>query len=585
MIKSIKTIRYMRYSFIVLLFSIVTNVSAYTMPAGIPESNIDFTQDAPSRPSDWSIEVPGYYYIDFVNGSYSPTFGSETKPRKYIPNSLPAGSYIEIAGDYTKGMGIGNIHNIFSEGTDEAWVANKAGPVWVTQSKKDGGSFSTARVLFWGTNFYVTDIDFKNGSVPQIGSSSNGYPASNIVLRNADISGPVAIAGYSQTSAVNGLVLYNNNIHDAGTPEATNESDIRVMNVAGHSSNVWILNNKMHTASGGLQVHAGGNNGHTTKNIYVGGNEVYNIIQSGMWVKEGKNVIFSSNYVHDIYPTLTSPGKGIGSQYEPDGLWIINNHIEGVEYGIRVTSNDTLNLKIPFEATFHIIGNIIHNVEASQSKTVIDWIGGSNIWQSAAINIVGGHKVYAYNNLIYDAPNGITIANRIKAEIKNNIIFDMTKQQNEGSHGRYVWSELTGLSNNIDMSNNYFDNNMQIDMHKGTVQQTYYSESDLITAGSLNNIKGVKLLTGTDIKEILNTKSTSGFDLSTVEDLGVNGVIGTLYKSNFGTSIENNTDILGETRYQGKAIDIGPFEQLGSNYEPDMSPPETPIIIDVIQIN
>ncbi len=104
MIKSMKTIRYMKYSFIVLLFSIVTNVSAYTMPVGIPNTTLDFQQEMPPRPSDWSVEVPGYYYIDYQNGSYSQAYGTPTEPRKVFPSPVPAGSYIEIAGEYTQGF-------------------------------------------------------------------------------------------------------------------------------------------------------------------------------------------------------------------------------------------------------------------------------------------------------------------------------------------------------------------------------------------------------------------------------------------------------------------------------------------------
>jgi hypothetical protein len=37
-----------------------TSAKGYEMPVGIPDAPIDFLQEAPERPNDWSAEVPGY---------------------------------------------------------------------------------------------------------------------------------------------------------------------------------------------------------------------------------------------------------------------------------------------------------------------------------------------------------------------------------------------------------------------------------------------------------------------------------------------------------------------------------------------
>ena len=575
----------LKYLIISLFLFTVNNAMAYTPPVGIPDPTLDFEQPLPSRPSNWTEETPGYYYIDTINGSYAPVYGSETTPRKYLPKPIPAGSYIEIAGDYNYAGG--GVISILSQGTDDTWVPNKSGPVWITSAKNNPGTFTNYKVLMYGENLFLTDMLFRNGSTPQTGSSTKGYPAKNIVIRNIDVAGPIGIQGAATNSGSDNIIVYSSSFHDAGDINSPIDEDVHVVTVNAYSSNIWILKNTMHTASGaGLQVHGGHNHSTDTNNIYIGDNEVYNVRQSGIWVKSGKNVIISSNYVHDILTTPWSQSKGIGSQYEPNGLWIINNHIEGVEYGIRVTSYGTLNennFNPTFESTFYIIGNIIHNIEA-KSETALSWIGGSNTWQVAGINVVGGHKLYAYNNLIYDAPNGITIANKIEAEIKNNIILDISRQQKEGVSGRYIWSELTGFKDKIKMSNNYFDQKMRVDMHQGLIRVTYNTEAELIAAGSLYNIRGKQLLSDIDLETILASKSIDGFDLQRIADLGTNGTIRSLYQTAFGRELDNNIDILGAVRYQGASIDIGPFETSGYAQITPIDAPNQPIILDVIQV-
>ena len=72
-------ITYKRVLFLILpiiLFN-SNNVWAYTMPTGILETDIDFENEGPERPSNWNEEIPGYYYIDMVAGSNKASYGSE----------------------------------------------------------------------------------------------------------------------------------------------------------------------------------------------------------------------------------------------------------------------------------------------------------------------------------------------------------------------------------------------------------------------------------------------------------------------------------------------------------------------------
>src|SRR5688572_7437537 len=115
-----------------LLFLLsVLSAAAGTMGIGIPEPPWDWRRATPARPSPWTEEVPGYYYINDITGSDSGrTYGHPGAPRSTIPSILPPGSYVEVAQTYanTKG-GTCFIKGI---GTTNKWAANSDGPVFVT---------------------------------------------------------------------------------------------------------------------------------------------------------------------------------------------------------------------------------------------------------------------------------------------------------------------------------------------------------------------------------------------------------------------------------------------------------------------
>ena len=557
--------------FIIWSFSMFNNVYAYTMPVGIPDSNIDFTQDAPQRPDDWSEEIPGYYYIDAQNGSTSATYGSETTPKKSLPHSFTAGSYIEIAGT----LELSGSYVVRVSGTDTSWIANESGPVWFTQSALTDGTITGGRLTLAGSNVFITDLNFKEGGKPQIGSPTSGYDIENVVIRNSNISGSnLSGTGLSINRATNAIV-YNNTIHDFGDINSLEDEDAHVINIGINNNNVWVLSNVQHTASGaGLQVLG---DSETTSNIFVGDNEVYNVRQSGIWLKGGKNVVFSSNYVHDIIDTSWSVSKGMGAQYEPDGLWMINNHIAGAEYGIRIASSNTTD----FDQNIYIIGNVIHNIS---EKSGIGYVGGSNSWQSAAIHLVGGTETWIYNNLMFNAPNGVTSSSKSPVHIKNNIIFDLTNSQETGNYGRSIWTEFVStLGGDIELTNNYFDDHIIV--QQGS--KSYSSITEVESQGGINNISTTQFLSNLELEDIMNNKSIAGYDLTKIIDLGtdVTAVTETLYSTTFtDVTKQLDTDILGIQRTQGSNIDIGPFETDGTGTPASSSVPVSPTILDIIQV-
>ncbi|WP_166371944.1 right-handed parallel beta-helix repeat-containing protein [Psychromonas sp. SA13A] len=541
--------------------------SSYEMPVGIPNTTLDFQQEMPARPSDWSAEVPGYYYIDYQNGVKSQAYGTPSAPRKMIPSPAPAGSYIEISGEYTQGFLKKQNRMYTFNGTDDAWSAGVAGPVWITGAKDTYGAISFVGFQMQGSNIFISDLDFINGAKIQVSSSSKGYKAENVLIRNVDISGGgISVVG-DATAPVNNVIIYNSKFHDFGDIYSELDEDAHLVSIGAYISNLWILDSLLHTASGaGVQVLGASERG-TTNNIYVGNNEVYDVRQSGLWVKSGTNVVFSSNTIRNVISTPWSPSKGMGAQYLPDELWMINNHVSGVEYGIRIASTTG----VSWTQKIYAIGNIIHNVRTLQEGSKVGPISNTSSWQSAAIHIAGSHEQYIYNNLIFDAPNGIDSSSPKKTVIKNNIILDVTAEHVNEPTGYHILAEIQELNEEVFIENNYFGDGMHVQVHKG-VTNVLHNDVDTLNAeeGASGNIQGTNIITQNNIDSIMDTMSIDGFGFTQLKDAGinVNDILITQFKYQFPSTSGINSDIFDKQRDLGNSIDIGPFEQYGVKQTP-----------------
>ena len=577
--------KHLKLVFTTLLVFISYNVhaaSSYEMPVGIPNTTLDFQQEMPPRPSDWSIEKPGYYYINYQTGSDKQTYGTPDAPRKSFPNPASAGSYIEIAGEYDQGFKTyGNrIYSI--NGTDTVWSAGVAGPVWITESKDTYGVISKVGFLVMGANVFISDLDFINGANLKIGSPSKGRQATNIVARNLDINGSgISISGDS-TAPVSNIIIYNSTVHDLGDVNSPKDDDYHAISVGTYVSDVWLLDNVMHTASGsGLQVYGDLNNRGSTNNIYAGGNEVFNVRQAGLWVKAGSNVVFSSNYIHDLVSTPWSPSKGLGAQYKPDGLWMINNHVSGVEYGIRIASTSATE----WTQKIYAIGNIIHNIEPVQEGQTVGSITNTSSWQSAAIHFAGAHEHYVYNNLIFDAPNGIDSSNPKHIIIKNNIILDVTRAHVDEPTGYHIMLELAELNDQSFVENNYFGDGMYVLIREGVTKATHETVSSLNSKdGASGNVQGTNIITQNNIDSIMDAMSIDSLGFTQLKDAGtnVNDILITQFKSLFPSTSGIDSDVFDKQRNLGSSIDIGPFEQYGVKQAPTI--PKKPGELTLFQL-
>src|SRR5215831_18467159 len=96
-----------------------TNVLAeWTAPIGIPMPPFGISENAPAAPNPWTVATPGFYYVDQTQPTATDTsnsYGTPAKPRRSIPNPVPAGAVVEIHGTYDNAQTSPN--GVYSLGT------------------------------------------------------------------------------------------------------------------------------------------------------------------------------------------------------------------------------------------------------------------------------------------------------------------------------------------------------------------------------------------------------------------------------------------------------------------------------------
>jgi len=255
-------------------------------------------------------------------------------------------------------------------------------------------------------------------------------PSSHVVLRHSDLQGTPSGGGlgivdwevnwgevYTGPGVLDNIVVYDNLIHDGGLLTADFDQDVHGISVSDHVNHLWVVDNQIYRNSGdGIQINAGTGQGASTHHLYIGRNVSHDNKQSGFWVKEATDVIFSQNETYGHRPSNSSLGQCMGAQYAPDWVWFIFNHVHDCEYGITQMSDN-----LEPSHTF-IVGNLIHNIHRSSSTT--DPTSG---WSPAGIMMSGGDQRRVVNNTIFDVDGGVNIATPAGTlEVSNNIIANVT---------------------------------------------------------------------------------------------------------------------------------------------------------------
>ena len=350
-------------------------------------------------PDPWSAGTEGFYFVnpesasatDFLND-----YGTPERPRKSIPQVLPAGAVVEIHGRYErehtgrrKFLANGTReHPVFIRGSGIA-----SHPI-ITKRWEITGRF----VILENLAFMDEDGDLSGG---EVGTPTILSPSDHVALRYCEVSGNMKAGGVGVASwdgrSLNHIVIYHNSIHDNGDWQADFDQDRHGINVLERASHVWIVDNELTRNSGdGVQI----NGDKSTHHIYIGRNRAWQNKQTGFWTKTAVDVVMSQNVAYDHKPSDSSPGAAMGWQYDADRVWFIFNRMFRNSVGIRGASSH----KGGAEAIY-IIGNVIHDTRG--------W--GIEVWsKDPHVHIVG--------NTIFETRGGITAEHTRALFLSNNII-------------------------------------------------------------------------------------------------------------------------------------------------------------------
>lgn len=395
--------------------TVTLNVAAaanYAPPTGVPMPDFGITQTVAS------VYGSDGFYTHWVDPTHpnstdsSNPNGTPVKPRKNIPGNVAPGSVVVIAAGT-----FNSLVSITAAGT-------AAQPVFYRGLNPMAKPLIKNKLAVEGAAKYVIienialDRDYMTSGVNIVG------PTHHITMRHCDISdaqGAVLIYG-----TVNNIVVLNNQIHDCGDLSAAADIDDNGI-IIGQGTDCWVLDNVVrHCVGSGIVLNPGyGTPNSAINHCYIGRNQVHNVRQSGLWSKQSQDCVFSQNTVWSIRITNHTSADGIGFQYGPERLWILNNRVFDCEFGIRSGSNSVTN---PGQNTY-IVGNVLHDIHDKRGQ----W-NPNNSWGNAGICLPGGVNRFIHSNTIYNCDAGINCPGNGSYTIANNIVANVTK-----TGGNHIW--------------------------------------------------------------------------------------------------------------------------------------------------
>jgi len=516
-----------------------TSATGWVAPIGIPTPSFGVNEVAPNPPSPWSSAVAGYYYVD-TTGTYGTCSDSNTygypasgKARCTVPSTLGPGSYVEVHGLQNYDLGFN------WNGNSSPWVANTSGPVWAR-----GASYATRPTLrTWGT-YNSSYAIIENVNFAARNTTDNNYgivfaqgaTVHHIALRNSEIAGGNTDNSISQNSSaigmgewgyhtgsniVHDIVIDNVNIHDIGPTNPTQDIDQHCIAINGKVNNIWITHNTMaHCSGDSMQVEA--QDGYKTNihHIYFGMNHSTGNRQSGGWVKNGQDVIFSQNEADTFVANSGGPGACFGSQYDHDYVWYLFNTCHHSTIGVDLAADNGATSNV------YMIGNAFWNIGSGFSF---------DPYNVCAFVLRQGTPLYLVNNSVYNYVAGICAPPGAGPITAVNNIF-----QYRNSSSGYEWYDEGTLT--WTLSNNIF-------YPQTTLKST--------TAwSSCSNCKNVDPLFVSTITPDLHLQLAP--TQSPAVDAGIASGVYTTFQNRYGIDIRKDFD--GNTRPLGAAWDIGAHE-------------------------
>ncbi len=515
------------------------NVNAYDMPVGIPEAWIAPDIATKTRPTPWTSEQAGNYYVDnsVTCTDTNNIYGAPGNPRCRFPTTLNAGAYVEIHGgpyNWTSTV------YIKSFGTKE-------NPVWFVGQPDDRPDIQMSLVLH-GTYLYVENLDLSNNK----GISARPYnlvQTDHIMVRNTKITGTGSIPGTSgmgangdSTRPFVGFIGYNNTISYLGDYVAEVENDHHALYTGSYISDVWFLDNLTHHNGGdGVQFSHGGVEAH---HFYYGRNISHNERENCVDIKQANDVIISENICHSIRPVSSSDGACMVVHYDPSRIWFINNTIYDCNTAI-VTSGSM--------DTF-VVGNLIYDISEYSTETH----GDISLFRSgSAIRAYNSGDMYVANNTIYSSVLGVSYSALAgyKCDITGNVFSSFIPGEftSNNAYAIMMSGDNTAVLNS-NIENNIFHNPMRLHID-GT---TYTSLSNLQTEELKCDDNGGSCF---DSDPLFTDIVNNNFYLQATSPAIDKGALSNVYETFNNTyGLDIKKDIEGNTRPTGDAWDIGAFE-------------------------
>lgn len=375
-----------------------TTPTPWTAPYGIPEPSFGVREIAPAVPSPWTTEVAGFYCVDYASGSDARSRGTPAAPRKTIPAFLPAGSVVEVRGNYDHAPT--GYSTISGSGTREA-------PIFIRGRAVPMRPVFRREVHIVGDHIILENIIFADLDGTLCGQPVLLAPAHHICLRDCYISGN-KIAGGALLVSWDGqrggdFVLLRCQIYYCGDWQIATDQDKHGVGV-GNVDHVWILDCDIMRCSGdGVQINGGAAGQARTNHIYVGRCTAQQNKQTGFWCKQATDVVFSENVSRGHRPSPSTPnGAGMGFQYAPERVWFLRNDVIDCDTGIYTGSDSGLGSGS--ESFF--LENKIYAIHSAKHIPNSSWSNG------AALLLAGGKAPWVVMNQIDDCNGGIYSPNQ-----------------------------------------------------------------------------------------------------------------------------------------------------------------------------
>jgi hypothetical protein len=537
---------------------------AYVPPIGIPAPSFGIDDTPPADPGAWpGAEAAGFYYIDPTHGSATDanTYGYPNVPRLTIPNSsaIAAGSKVVVAAGY-------------SITSDRNWICNgtEGSPVWIISEDAgngwDGGAptftGSGGQIInFRGAYTIIKGCKFSNLRF-RVGAAATA--AHHMVIRDCEVTGynvagntniiGAGFAGNSSTpeaDRTHDIVLYNNRVHTNGVLANFGTDDCHGTGFGSWCWTVWVLDSQYYGNAGdGIQHNS--SNGSLSDiddarlgfNIYNGRNVIHSNGQSGLWIKDARDVINSENeiYGHDDLNNSGGAGQGCGQQYGPERVWWICNNVHDNEGGIAINSDNSLN-----GSDVYVIGNrIVDNRYYISAETPPASQGGFNL---AGVSCWDYANRYILFNTIWGNDAGINMATGAitRLEVYGNIIGG---SRNTAGGACDILTEATPTTTVVEY-NVLADNRIRI--NTGSVETL--AQYQARTSDGENCTTSTPTFVDVDGRDM---NLTSGDSVARNAGPSSAHAAFATFEGLYGLSIE--ADILGVARPQGANWDMGAYE-------------------------